>query len=185
MPSVKGGGNLLALYTINTTHTTIGAAPVIELSQTVSSTITRGDDGAYTVELDQITDSEALSTFLKTYVPPPEGVAAEEITFENGDKYGGATANSPDLLAILYGGVSDTDNKRKVLCAIVKGANTSGTYTQTSGAYNRPSLSFVSQRVLSTALSVGSGLFKNTLVTGANTALPLNSRGEVVWLTKA
>lgn len=182
--AVQGGGNLLALFTINTLHNAIGTTPVIELSQTVGTTITRNDDGTVTIELDQITDSPDLSAFLETYIPAPTGAAPEEITFENGDKFGGATASSPDLLAIVYGGVDSGSNKRKVTLAVVKGANTSGSFSQTSGTYSRPSLSFSSQRILATNCTVNAQ-FKNTLVVPAATTLPLDSFAKTAWLDKA
>lgn len=182
--NVTGGASRNSFWTIATDHTSIGTSPVFTFPQTVSTAVTRNENGGYDYTLDQIEDSEALYTFLSTYAPVSETGAQEEVTLEDGTEVGGATGQSPDVLSIVYGAVNSSESKRKLLVVICKLDNTSGSWTQSANTYNRPTLSALAQKALAT-VTVPATYFDSTLVTQTEVVIAPNTRGTVVWMAEA
>ena len=179
----SGGGNYVAFYTLSSGHTSIGTVPVWTGTLLETTSTTRGEDGAYTLELTQLNDDAAFYSFLETNAPEPTEGATTEVTLEDGSKVGGTTGGSPELLIIKAGSV-DSANNRKGFTAVVKLATTSGSYTETNGEFSKPTLTAVSQKAKA-AISVETKLPTSLYAATPAVTIALNSKGKVFHQPKA
>lgn len=179
----SGGGNFVSFYTIDTTHSSVGTSAVWSGTLLEQTAFTRGDDGAYTVELTQYADDAALYTFLETYAPEPEEGAIEQKTLEDGATIGGTTGNSPELL-MINAGSTDTDDNRKLFTAVVKLATASGSWTQVNGSFTAPSVSAISQKAKAD-INVASKLPTTLFATSPAVTISSGKRGKVAFQPKA
>lgn len=179
----KGGANRLDLFTLASTHESIGSSPVYTNQFLVTSEFSRTESGPWEATLTQLEDSPDFWAFLETYAPSTEASGTAEETLEDGTTIGGTTAASTDLLAVSYGPkqTPDSTEYRKLWVGVVKVSSDSGSYTQQNDTFSKPTLKITSQKLL-TLLTVN-GVFNTSLATNAvTTTLAANSYGKVVFI---
>lgn len=137
---VLQGGNRVEFWTAtnNTTTATIGASPVLTLTEQVSSQVDYDDSGVTTITITHTDDSDTFNTFLNTYVDLTS-TNTEEIVYEDGGKLTGSTTAQAFLCAVR-GALNSSDSKRKSWVGLVTISPTSGSWTQEADTYNKPAL---------------------------------------------
>ena len=177
----KGGGNYTALFTVSSTHASIGTTAVYENRFIEQTQMARQDTGEWNGTLTQLQDDPLIYAFLQTYAPVTESTGGSEVTLEDGTKIGGTTATSTDLLMLSYGPlINDGAEKRKLWAGIVKVAMTSGSYNQQHGEFSKPSFEVVSQKLL-TDLEVANKFNTSYCLQSPLHTLTANTKGEVIF----
>lgn len=143
--NVISGGRRLELYlgTFTSSPTALATSAALVLTEQISTDVSRDDSGVMTISLDQIDSTSTLYTFLRTHASPADGKAPEDITYEDNVDLLGASNVGTKFLALARGGTisggSDA-GKRLSVAAVVSIARSSGSFSQSGGTYNRPTL---------------------------------------------
>lgn len=179
MSRIVGGGRLARFYTVTNTGTTfaIGATAVFECSDQINTDIAFDDEGVSTVTIEQIQDDATLNTFIEAYGRPTASSSStpEDIVFENGDKLLGAANTGTPLLAVIKSGTSN-GGKNKTYAAVVTLGRSSGSFSQSGGTYNRPTLTAVAQPVEVATATIPSTYFSSFSVTPEQQTLNNSAR---------
>lgn len=136
MPPVLSGGRYAAFYTVSLSPVSIGATPVLTLDAQIKTDVSVNYTAPHEITIEHIRDDSGLQSFLDSYTPLNIGSESEEITYEDGSKFGGSVEQP--LLMIVRGGLSG--QSRKIYTAVVQIDPTSGSWSQEGNKYNRPTL---------------------------------------------
>lgn len=178
---VISGGRALFVYTAtNGTTPSVGTSPVYTNTDQIDTDVAFDDQGVATITVNQLSDDEALNTFIENYARPTAGTAGtpEDITFENGvSRLGAASAGTPLYIIVKGGLVSGSGTsvgKQKVFHMFGVAQKTSGSWNQSGNVYNKPTLAFVAQAI-ETPITIAATYFTSITATTPQAQLLNNS----------
>jgi hypothetical protein len=178
---VISGGRALFVYTAtNGTTPSVGVSPVYTNTDQIDTDVAFDDQGVATITVNQLSDDEALNTFIENYARPTAGTAGtpEDITFENGvSRLGAASAGQPLYIIVKGGLVSGSGTsvgKQKVFHMFGVAQKTSGSWNQSGNVYNKPTLAFVAQAI-ETPITIAATYFTSITATTPQAQLLNNS----------
>jgi len=178
---ILNGGRALYVWTAtNGTTPTVGATAVYSNTDQIDTDVSFDDQGVATVTVNHTQFDEAWVTFLETYARPSAGSSGtvEDITYEDNTTVLGAAASGTLLYVVVKGGTvssGSSDGKRMGFHMFGVAQKSSGSWNQSGGVYNKPTLSFVAQAVEGT-ITIASTYFSSVLVTAATQTLNSTSR---------
>ena len=143
------------------------------------------EDGTLKLTVTQVEDSDALETHLDTFArgDAEDSSTITEGKFENGAKYGGATASSTELIAVVYGAKEPgVDGKYKVTIVHGKYPKTVGAWETDSETPNKPTIEIIGVKS-EAAVTIPVLCFKD-IVTPAEKTLAKNRGWINTFMTK-
>ena len=180
--AVIGGGNWSIFYTCSETAGTVGTVPQATLTKKVKTSVSRKN-----FTIDQNEDNPELTTFFELYAPAQANTTSDAGQYEDGVQFNSATANSPSLLQIIYGGKlaadSGTTTKRKVVLMVCKLAQDAGAFDMEAGKYSKPKImgDIVNNDAVITVFGT---MFDTSLVSSPTTAtIPVDTGYKELWIT--
>lgn len=182
--AVIGGGNLSVFYTVNETTGALGATAEATLMKKVKTSVSRKN-----FTIDQNEDTPALTEFFEKYAPAQANTTNDSGQYEDGVQFNSATANSPSLLQIIYGGKlaadSGTDTQRKVVLMVCKLAQDAGAFDLEAGKYTKPKImgDVINNDAVITVLKTYFSESYVSLPTLFTVTIPVDTGYKELWIT--
>lgn len=180
--AVIGGGNLSVFYTVSETTGALGTVIQATLTKKVKTSVSRKN-----FTIDQNEDTPELTTFFENFAPAQATTTNDQGQYEDGVQFNSATANSPSLLQIIYGGKlaadSGTTTKRKVVLMVCKLAQDAGAFDMEAGKYTKPKI--MGDIVNNDAMITVFGTCFDTAYVSSQTTvtIPVDTGYKEIWIT--
>ena len=183
MAQTKGAVNSVKVYALS--GTTVGAL-LIALDNIGSSQPQRQQDGLYNLDLEHVQYDETFTNFLDANAPydPTGSSNNEEYEYEDGNKIGGSTSASPDVVVIWHGPHDLVADTVETLAFVAKVSSDSGSISTKAGQFNKPKTSFVGQKPSGT-ISVVNTKYDSGKVTGVTGSITTSNGYLRQWLDAA